>query len=764
MKKKGIPVSTALMTGITLMVAVPVVILYLIQNSIVTKEAFSQMESHLSVQMASEYATINATYERVLEKTKSNLLFAGYVLQQKGSLRLNEKEIMPFKATNQVTGDSSDLILHEMEAGGQRIAFDYSVVDEIQDHIGGTATIFQMIPEGMLRISTNVLKFDGNRAVGTYIPTDSPVYKTVAAGDTFFGRAYVVNGWYITAYEPIVDDSERIIGCLYVGVPEYEYQKVLLDHLSEIQVGETGHAFVLNDMGDYVVSFNREMDSENVLSFQDEDGNYVFRDLIDDAKTLDGGKTSLRSFSLRKEGIASRVETVVSYSYFEPWGWILGISEQRGDVLKGVRDTSRAFLGIAVGFLILGIIVAMILARAVSRPLKAINVGVESMSKGNLTIRVVYRSVIREFIVVRDTIENVLLKNLRHALREIQKTSVSRQELTQELHRDTMTAAAGSEQINGVAARIRDELSRLASRIKDMEEAIEEINGGITDLDERLENQTVAVTESSSSIEEMTSSIQNVANIAKRESTTSRDLLDQVQEGETALSATGDSVNNIAVQFDSVQDTLSVINSIAASTNLLAMNAAIEAAHAGEAGRGFAVVAEEIRNLANSTTENAEKISLMIKSMIERIQQAISSSEQSSDIFRAINERTHRFVEAFGEISGATLEVSSGAEETLKGVLDLRDSSQQIKDTSGVIQHNTDQIRTSVVEISKTIDSSVLEYGEMEKGFGEIGKSQKEIEMLTEKNSELSENINKQIEFFKISCDENENPDKCKDT
>ena len=82
-----------------------------------------------------------------------------------------------------------------------------------------TTTIFQKIDSGYVRVSTNVLNLDGSRAVGTYIPNGSPVVQTIETGKVYIGRAYVVNDWYITAYEPLVHNGE-IVGMLYVGDKE----------------------------------------------------------------------------------------------------------------------------------------------------------------------------------------------------------------------------------------------------------------------------------------------------------------------------------------------------------------------------------------------------------------------------------------------------------------------------------------------------------------------------------------------------------------
>ena len=159
--------------------------------------------------------------QQIQSKVKSDLYIANTITYSAGDPEISTKKTITVDAQNQITKKISKIDIPLLTIGGQKIAFNYEIVDRVKETAGvETATIFQLIPQGLLRISTNVKKLDGSRAVGTYIPTDSKVYKTVMRKETFFGRAFVVNAWYKTAYEPIMDDQGQVIGVLYVGVKE----------------------------------------------------------------------------------------------------------------------------------------------------------------------------------------------------------------------------------------------------------------------------------------------------------------------------------------------------------------------------------------------------------------------------------------------------------------------------------------------------------------------------------------------------------------
>jgi methyl-accepting chemotaxis protein len=140
----------------------------------------------------------------------------------------------------------------------------FEIVDSVKNMVGGTATVFQVIGDEAVRISTNVVNTDGSRAVGTTV--SKPVYDAVIMrGETYYGRAWVVNAWYLTAYEPIKDGSGKIIGILYVGIPEDPFVNKLKEMMKEIVVGKTGYLYVIDSKGNLIIHPNRE--GENIYEY-----------------------------------------------------------------------------------------------------------------------------------------------------------------------------------------------------------------------------------------------------------------------------------------------------------------------------------------------------------------------------------------------------------------------------------------------------------------------------------------------------------------
>jgi AraC-like DNA-binding protein len=142
------------------------------------------------------------------------------LFRKMGDITLSESRQVKVEALNQLNNERFKIALPLMLGGGQSLCYNYTLVDRIYTETKCHSTIFQRIPQGFLRISTNVTTSENKRAVNTFIPLDSLVVQTILRGETYRGSAFVVNNWQATAYEPIWIEG-KIEGMLYVGLREY---------------------------------------------------------------------------------------------------------------------------------------------------------------------------------------------------------------------------------------------------------------------------------------------------------------------------------------------------------------------------------------------------------------------------------------------------------------------------------------------------------------------------------------------------------------
>lgn len=234
--------------AIIIVLAITILTIVFIRNSLNTIN--EQMKERLSL----EVYTISKMFDREkslkLEKVETALRVTRSAFDNMNfSVTKNN---YPLSIVDQNTHISYVDTVNEWMLGGLRINGNYNFVDSIQNMVGGTVTIFQKVKKGYVRISTNVLNEDSTRAVGTYIPNDSPVILTIEKNETYYGRAYVVNDWYITAYSPLYDKG-KLVGMLYVGGKEKNLPE-LRNILNKVKIGETGHVCVFTADGEVLVN------------------------------------------------------------------------------------------------------------------------------------------------------------------------------------------------------------------------------------------------------------------------------------------------------------------------------------------------------------------------------------------------------------------------------------------------------------------------------------------------------------------------------
>ncbi|MFP4114654.1 MAG: bacteriohemerythrin [Spirochaetota bacterium] len=233
-------------------------------------------------------------------------------------------------------------------------------------------------------------------------------------------------------------------------------------------------------------------------------------------------------------------------------------------------------------------------------------------------------------------------------------------------------ALAGIARIAGEATSAHDRADRLNEQVDRGASAMEEIHASVESLVKQIETQNSLVDQSAAAIEEVSANIDSVAAVARNKRNAAERLADLTKSGVETVATSERLISDVNESVGTVTGMIGVINSIAAQTNLLAMNAAIEAAHAGSYGRGFAVVAGEIRSLAESTAKNAGEIARTLSELAAKIEEARAAGTESGNAFRSIREEADSVSAAFGEITMSTEELSTGSCQIVEATEQLR--------------------------------------------------------------------------------------------
>lgn len=299
--------------------------------------------------------------EILVDKVKADIDILDKQIFAMGFPKLNKRSPITTTITNQITKQSETVTIPTLEFGGLPINDQYDIVDDLQKSIGGTATVFEVLPDKLLRVSTNVMKLDGNRAVGTYIPSSSSVYKAVMKGKTFYGMAYVVNAWYITAYKPLTNLRGKIVSVIFVGrkIITPAFKKSILAS----NVGGKGYATIFNKKGE--VLLHPTLTGKNLKEAP-------FWPTFE--KTEEGEI----DYDFNGKNKSAYI------THFKPWGWAFAFTMNTDEMSHGVdKEIFITNVIIAVIALAISIIILLLLIKTTTKPLQQLSDFTAKVSEGD---------------------------------------------------------------------------------------------------------------------------------------------------------------------------------------------------------------------------------------------------------------------------------------------------------------------------------------------------------------------------------------------
>jgi methyl-accepting chemotaxis protein len=298
---------------------------------------------------------------------------------------------------------------------------------------------------------------------------------------------------------------------------------------------------------------------------------------------------------------------------------------------------------------------------------------------------------------------------------------------------------------------ISEEIRRYASGVDESRKNVTGIIGNISSLEELIEDQSSVVTQSSAAVEQMVTNIASITGNLEHVMTNFETLITASTVGREKLTYVTGQIAQVEKQSESLEQANKLISAIAARTNLLAMNAAIEAAHAGGAGRGFAVVADEIRKLAENSTVQSREISLELNRTREVIEQMVAAAEEAESAYDKVGKLVSVTGDLERQVMSSMEEQRVGSDEVLQSLSrinsiteSVQDSARQMNEESGSMNREMERLVVS----TGTILDNIVSIAERNR---EIGTMVQSINELSRRNHDNIQGVKQVTGRFKIS-------------
>lgn len=345
---------------------------------------------------------------------------------------------------------------------------------------------------------------------------------------------------------------------------------------------------------------------------------------------------------------------------------------------------------------------------------------------------------------------NSLTESLSKMISSIKNAVVQLSETGKELNAETDTTIQAVQKAKENVGDIDSRAKTQSSTMDAFAESGQEVSNVIVRLTDKIGTQTDAITEISSSVEEITANIHSIDSNVSQISQEYGHLVESSKAGQTNQKNVVEKVAEIQEQAGRLREANSVIGNIARQTNLLAMNAAIEAAHAGVAGQGFAVVAGEIRNLAESSAQQTKSIGDLIKSITESITGIVSVSKLSLDSFESLDAKITEIQKMLSQVQASIDEQQNGANALLQSMTIIRTSSQSIQEASDDMEKASRSVFSQIDALKNAAGEITILSASAQNSMNAIFEQAEKSSEAAAKNREVSGNVFHLVESFKI--------------
>ena len=489
------------------------------------------------------------------------------------------------------------------------------------------------------------------------------------------------------------------------------------------------------------------VDGDGTIIAHSDNYEMIFKNISDLA--IDGlnDYTKPHVFTTNLNGVFSKVSSSTSAYTGMPLYYVMitPLTEYRAQLVRIVVLTAVALFAA----LLLSIPVTIGVVSVSIEPLNRLKAALKNISEQNdLTVRLTVAG--NDEITEVARYFNQTIEKINKAIRSVGENSSAMEAVGNQLAANMTQTASAIYQINTSIDEIKQQAITQVSSVSKTTVTIEEIVHTIKQLNADIEAQAASVAESSASVEQMVANINAIGHTLVKTDDTINALTTATTDGKTMVINSNAVTKKIAEESGSLLEASSVIQHIASQTNLLAMNAAIEAAHAGESGKGFAVVADEIRKLAEDASTQGKAITTTLKTLSGEIEMLSASSKTVEDKFNAIFELSTQVKAMSNRLTEAMREQEKGGKEVLTAMKSINTVTNGVSISSQEMMEGGEGVAQEMRKLDNLTRVITESINDMASGTAQINKAVREVNEITQKNKQSIGNLAEEVAQFKV--------------
>jgi hypothetical protein len=551
----------------------------------------------------------------------------------------------------------------------------------------------------------------------------------------------VWNRLLIAIAVPIYNENKNIVGTLVALTDGL----MLCNETKDIKVGETGFCYILDNNGVTIADEDVKLVSsfENAQESVKKDAS--LSTLAEFEKLALVSKTSSVGFWNNEEG-----RNISSFSKIPTTSWTVIIQAPMNEFMGTIEVLQNTLCIIGGIIFIIALVIVYLVATGLVKPIKNTVFALQGIAQGegDLTVRLPIHG--NDEITDLSLYFNQTITKIGESIKAVESNAGKMEEIGCELSSNMTETASSVHEISSNIDSVKNQAMIQSTSVTETAATIEEITRTIKQLNASIENQAASVAQSSSSIEEMVANIKSITGTLEKSDSLINELTMATRDGKETLAQSNTVTNKISEESGSLMEASSVIQHIASQTNLLAMNAAIEAAHAGEAGKGFAVVADEIRKLAEDSASQGKTITATLKNLSGEITGLSESSNIVETKFNAIFSLSEEVKNMSQRLTEAMREQENGSREVLAAIKDINSVTNEVQQGSSEMLRGSEGVAREMEKLDGLTRVITDSMNEMAAGASQISNAVQEVAEITEKNKMSIQNLVREVGKFKV--------------